>query len=456
MTEPNNGLLAISPIDGRYQSKLYELNIFFSEFALIKYRLRIEIEYVIALSKEKQFTGLTVLSTGYQTQLRKIYQSFTAADAETVKSIEAETRHDVKAVEYYLQQKLAQTRLKKLIPWIHFALTSEDVNNLAYSLMWQEALRHVHIPNLKMLYRDFRTMARRYKDIPLLAMTHGQPATPTTVGKELAVFAQRLDVQLKELGSRSLQGKLSGATGTWGAHQVSYPIVNWPNFSKRFVKSLGLEPNLLTTQIEPHDSLAASFHTLMRINTILLDFCRDMWMYISRGVFQQKAVAGEVGSSTMPHKINPIQFENAEGNLGLANALLQHLAQKLPVSRLQRDLSDSTAIRSQGVGMAHSLLAVKNITSGLKRLVVNKAGIDNELNQHWEVLAEAIQTILRKNGREEAYEELKALTRGHSMDQETLVSFVRELNISEDDKRRLLELLPQTYLGLASKLVELL
>ncbi len=449
-------LFAISPLDGRYRGQIKELEIFFSEFALIRYRLKVEIEYLIALGAEKKFTAYLALSTSYQSQMRSLYHDFSADDARRVKEIEATTNHDVKAVEYWLREKLEATRLKKFSPWIHFALTSEDVNNLAYALMWQEALKNVYFPAAKSLYRDLRKLARRYKNTALLALTHGQPATPTTVGKELAVFAHRLNGQLEALQNINLTGKLAGASGSWAAHQISFPEVNWTVFSTRFIKSLGLEPLLLTTQIEPHDNLAASYQALTRINTILIDLCRDNWTYISRGVFQQKKVSGEVGSSTMPHKINPIQFENAEGNLGVANALLNHLVQKLPVSRLQRDLTDSTVLRTQGVPLAHSLLAVKNIRSGLNRLTINKPAIDAELDRHWEVLAEAIQTILRKSGRSDAYEQLKELTRGHAIDKEKIRSFIADLEIPETERLVLLDLLPHNYLGLAPQLVELL
>jgi len=449
-------LFSIAPIDGRYWSKLKELGIFFSEFALIKYRVRVEVEYLIALGAEKKFTAYAALSTSYQSQLRKLYQDFSAVDALRVKEIEQKTNHDVKAVEYWLQEQLAETRLKKFSPWIHFALTSEDINNLAYSLMWQDAVKHIYLPGLKSLYRNLRTLARRYKQIPLLSLTHGQPATPTTVGKELAVFAFRLQQQMQALQSQTLTGKLAGASGTWAAHQISFPQVNWLAFSAHFVKSLGLEPNLLTTQIEPHDNLAASYQALIRVNTILIDLCQDLWTYISRGIFQQKKVPGEVGSSTMPHKINPIQFENAEGNLGIANALLDHLAVKLPVSRLQRDLTDSTVLRNQGVPLAHSLLAIKNIIDGLQRIVINAAVINRELEQHWEVLAEAIQIILRKCGRSDAYEQLKELTRGHSIDKNSIRSFIANLDIPENERLLLLDLQPQNYNGLAPQLVELL
>ncbi len=452
----NPQLTSISPVDGRYRKETAELSIFLSEFALIKYRIKIEIEYLIALSKEKKFTALPPLSTSYQSQLRKYYSNFSTAAALKVKEIERQTNHDVKAVEYYLREQFENTRLKSLSPWIHFALTSEDVNNLSYTLMYRDALTHVILPLIKKLYRELRSFARQNAKIPLLALTHGQPATPTTVGKEIAVFASRLDRQMRYLLKHQLTGKISGASGTWAAHVVSFPKVRWVNFSTRLVKALGLEPNLLTTQIEPHDSLAESYHYLVQLNSILIDFCRDVWTYISRGVFTQKAVAGEIGSSTMPHKINPIQFENAEGNLGIANAVLGHLAQKLPVSRLQRDLSDSTAIRNQGVPLAHLLLAGKNILTGLQRLAVNKKLCWEELDAHWEVLAEAIQTVLRKAGHEDAYEKLKTITRGHKIDKAIIRSFIADLDLPEEDLHNLLNLLPQTYLGLAPELVELL
>ncbi len=449
-------LTAISPLDGRYGNQVQELGIFLSEFALIKYRIKIEVEYLIALSLEKKFTALKPLSTAQQTRLHNLYRNFKPKDACRVKVLEKETSHDVKAVEYYLREKLDNQKLGRLNPWLHFALTSEDVNNLSYTLMYSDALKYVLVPALKKLYRSLRTLARRNKDFPLLSLTHGQPATPTTLGKEIAVFAARLEGQINYLNQHVLSGKLAGASGTWGAHAISCPKVNWPAFSRRFVKNLGLEPNLINTQIEAHDTLAESYHCLVRINSILLDFCRDIWAYISRGIFRQKAVAGEVGSSTMPHKINPIKFENAEGNLGIASTTLNHLAQKLTVSRLQRDLSDSTTIRNQAVPVAHLLLAIKNIQSGLDRLAPSRDVALAELNQHWEVLAEAIQTILRKAGRENAYEKLKEITRGQAITKEDIRAFVSDLDIPEKERLKLLDLTPQTYLGLAPEIVELL
>lgn len=447
-----NQLNNISPIDGRYQQQVMELSEFFSEQALMRYRVKVEIEYLIALSNEKGIKELPSFSKTEQVKLRKIYENFNSAAAQKVKDIEATTNHDIKAIEYFLQTKVK----KSLHSWIHFALTSEDVNNLAYTLMWRDGVRKGYIPTLHKLCSTLKQFAQRYKELPLLALTHGQPATPTSLGKEFAVFASRLQKQLQKMKNHQFQGKLSGATGTWAAHAAAYPDINWLTFSKRFVKSLGLEPNLITTQIEPSDSLTESYHNLIRVNTILLDFCRDIWFYISRGIFGQKTKRGEVGSSTMPHKVNPIQFENAEGNLGIANAYLSHLGQTLPVSRMQRDLSGSTVIRNQGVPLAHSLLACKNIQKGLDLLTVNRENIRKELNDHWEVLAEAIQTILRKTGDPQPYERLKELTRGQKITQEDIQTFVQTLELPEEDKQALLDITPENYIGLAAKLVELL
>ncbi len=414
------------------------------------YRIKVEIEYLIALGDEKGIKELPAFSKTEQIKLRNIYKNFNSSAAQKVKDIEEITNHDVKAVEYYLQGRLK----KSLHPWIHFALTSEDVNNLSYSLMWQDGLNQVYLPALKTVNKELKKLARKYKNVSMLALTHGQPATPTSLGKEFAVFAGRLQRQLQHIKSHRLLGKLSGATGTWAAHATSYPNINWISFSKRFVKSLGLEPNLITTQIESNDSLAESYHNLIRVNTILLDFCRDVWLYISRGVFGQKTKIGEVGSSTMPHKVNPIQFENAEGNLGIANAYLSHLAQTLPVSRMQRDLSGSTIIRNQGVPLAHSLLACKNIVKGIDRLTVNRKKIREELDNHWEVLAEAIQTTLRKSGDRLPYERLKNLTRGQKITQEDIQAFVQSLDLPKKEKQTLLDLTPENYTGLAARIVE--
>jgi len=442
----------ISPLDGRYYNSVKELSEYFSESALMGYRLKVEIEYLIALGNEKAIKNLPPFSKDEQTRLQKIYHNFNTAGAEKVKKIEATTNHDVKAIEYYIQGKVR----KSLHPWIHFALTSEDVNNLSYSLMWQDGLYLVYLPALQSVNKELKKMARKYKNASMLALTHGQPATPTTFGKELAVFCARLNRQIDQIKTHTLLGKFGGATGTWSAQTVAYPKVNWLNFSERFIKKLGLEPNLITTQIEPHDSLAESFHQVVRINSILTDLCRDMWSYISRGILVQKKVTGEVGSSTMPHKINPIQFENAEGNMGIANALLNHLATKLPISRMQRDLTDSTTLRNQGVALGHSYLALQNILKGLSRITINKVQMANELDNHWEILAEAVQTILRKSGKQDAYEQLKALTRGQSINAESMAEFVSGLKISDDDKQTLLSLTPESYIGLAPKLVDLI
>lgn len=447
-----NTLNNISPLDGRYANSIKDLSAYFSESALMGYRLKVEIEYLIALGNDKSIKDLPTFSKIEQSRLRKIYQNFNSIDAEKIREFEATTNHDVKAIEYYIQGKVK----KSLHPWIHFALTSEDVNNLSYSLMWQDGLKQVYLPTLQSVNKELKKLARKYKASSMLALTHGQPATPTTFGKELAVFCARLDRQISQIKSHTLLGKFGGATGTWSAHMAAYPKINWIRFASKFIKSLGLAPNLITTQIEPHDSLAEGFHQMVRVNSILTDLCRDMWSYISRGILGQKKVAGEVGSSTMPHKINPIQFENAEGNMGIANALLNHLATKLPVSRMQRDLTDSTTLRNQGVALGHSYLAIQNIIKGLNRITINKTQMVNELNNHWEVLGEAVQTILRKSGKQDAYEQLKTLTQGQSINAESMVEFVAGLKISDEDKRTLINMTPENYIGLASKLVDLL
>jgi adenylosuccinate lyase len=442
----------ISPLDGRYAKSVNDLSPYFSEIALMQYRLKVEIEYLIALGNEKSIKDLPAFSKDEQSRLRKIYQNFNTAGAEKIKEIEATTNHDVKAVEYYIQSKVK----KVLHPWIHFALTSEDVNNLSYTLMWQDGLKKVYLPMIQSVNKELKKLARKYKNASMLALTHGQPATPTTFGKELAVFFARLDRQIEQIKSHSLLGKFGGATGTWSAHMAAYPKTNWTRFAEKFIKSLRLSPNLITTQIEPHDSAAESYHQVVRVNSILTDLCRDMWAYISRSILGQKKIAGEVGSSTMPHKINPIQFENAEGNMGVANALLYHLAVKLPISRMQRDLTDSTTLRNQGVALGHSYLALKNIQKGLSRITINKVIMANELDNHWEVLAEAVQTILRKAGKPDAYEKLKTLTRGQSINAESMAEFVSGLKIADEDKKTLMELTPENYIGLAPKLVKLI
>jgi adenylosuccinate lyase len=449
-------LTSISPLDGRYKNEVRDLALFFSEEALMKYRLKIEIEYLIALSRETAITNLNPLSSAKQSQLRDLYKHFSTTGAQAIKRIESRINHDVKAVEYYLRNQLEGTRLAHLIPWCHFALTSEDVNNLSYSLMWRDGLIHIYLPALKKVRNRVRKLAQQYRDQPLLALTHGQPASPTTFGKEYAVYVHRINRQLEFFQQHVLLGKFGGATGTFGAHVSALPDVNWIRFARRFIKSLKFEPNLLTTQIEPHDSLTESYHGLVRVNSILTDFCRDIWQYISRGVLAQRNISGEVGSSTMPHKINPIQFENAEGNLGISSALLIHMSQKLPKSRLQRDLSDSTVIRNQGTAQGYSLLGVKNILKGLDRTVLDPQAASLELNDHWEVLAEALQTVLRRTGKSDAFEQLKNITKGQRMTQKQWLEIVDGLNLSEPYRTTLTELTPQSYTGLAEKLVELI
>ena len=452
MSDP---LKNISPLDGRYSKSIETLSDYFSESALIKYRIKVEIEYLIHLSRQKEVKELDPISDKDIKRFQKIYNSFSIEDAKRVKAIEVATNHDVKAVEYFIREKLEKMKKKRLYPWIHFALTSEDVNNLSYSLMWQDGMRNVFLPEFHEVIKKLNTIAKQFSTTAMLSLTHGQSATPTTFGKELAVFVHRLNRQFEQIKKQQLQGKFGGATGTWAAHYTAYPKMDWLNFSKKFIRSLGLDPNLVTTQIEPHDSVVESYHSMIRVNNILIDLCRDIWSYVSRGILKQKRVPGEVGSSTMPHKINPIQFENAEGNLGLANSILGHLSNKLPISRMQRDLTDSTTLRNQGIAMGYSYLACKNILKGLKRITVNKPGMKRELNSHWEVLAEAVQTVLRKSGSDNAYEQLKNMTQGETVTSESIIDFVKLLRIPEEDKKRLSELTPEEYIGIAPKLVSL-
>ena len=452
MSEP---LKAISPLDGRYSKNTENLSDYFSEHALIRYRTKVEIEYLIALSIEKEIQELKPFSKKDKEKLRKIYTSFNIDDSKRVKAIEVATNHDVKAVEYFIREKLEKINKKRLFPWIHFALTSEDINNLSYSLMWQEAFKKEFLPKLNEVIKKLKTISKQFANTPMLSLTHGQSATPTTFGKEIKVFIHRLNRQSSQMKKHTLLGKFSGATGTWAAHSIAYPKVDWLQFTRKLVSSLGLEPNLITTQIEPHDSVVESYHSIIRSNNILTDLCRDIWSYVSRGILKQKKIPGEVGSSTMPHKINPIQFENAEGNLGLATAIFDHLSNKLPISRMQRDLTDSTTLRNQGVAMGYSYLACKNILKGLARITVDKTKMKTELNSHWEVLAEAIQTILRKTGSDNAYEQLKNMTQGTEITQSTIVEFVKLLHIPKEEKDKLITLTPQDYIGIAPKLIDL-
>lgn len=444
-------ITSLSPLDGRYQSKVAELIPYFSEFALIKFRLMVEVSFLMMLSAEKGIPELPAFSDKELKLLEDILKNFDEKEAEKVKEIEKTTNHDVKAIEYYLKQKLEKTSLKKHLEFIHFACTSEDINNLAYGLMLKGAKEDVMVPMMAALVKLLGTLAKKWKTVPMLSLTHGQPATPTTVGKEFLVMQKRLERQLKWMEKQEILGKLNGATGNFNAHLSAYPKVNWPMLSKKFVQHLGLTHNPYTTQIEPHDYQSELYDTLARFNAILIDLNRDVWLYISRGIFKQKVVAGEVGSSTMPHKVNPIDFENSEGNLGLANATLRHLSEKLPHSRMQRDLTDSTVQRNIGVGFGYSLLAYKSTLKGLGKLELNKKIVQEELDQNWALMAEPIQTVMRKHSIPNAYEKLKELTRGKEITKEMVQEFVSKLDIPAEDKKRLMELTPETYIGWAGR-----
>jgi adenylosuccinate lyase len=441
-------LSAISPIDGRYAEKTAVLREIFSEYGLIRYRLIVEARWLQALSAHPGIEEVPELSAAAGKKLDRILDNFDLAEAQRVKRIEDTTNHDVKAVEYYLKEKIsAQKELAPLKEFVHFACTSEDINNLAYALMLKDARDKVLLPAADKLIRLISKLARQYADQPMLARTHGQPASPTTLGKEMAVFAQRLKRQRQQLASVELLGKINGAVGNWSAHYAAYPDVAWPDLASKLIRELGLEPSPATTQIEPHDFIAEFFHATTRLNTILIGFCRDLWGYISLGYFKQRAVDGEVGSSTMPHKINPIDFENAEGNLGVANAVLQHLAEKLPISRWQRDLTDSTTLRNLGVGAAHSLIAYLAIEKGMGKLEADAWRMGQDLDQNWEVLGEAIQTVMRRHGLPEPYEQLKRFTRGKRVGKEALREFIGGLKLPAADKKRLLSMTPADYTG---------
>jgi adenylosuccinate lyase len=445
-------LTAISPIDGRYADKTADLRPIFSEYGLIRHRVQVEVRWLQALSRHPGIPEVPPLSESAIRLLDGLVEQFTPADAQRIKDIERITNHDVKAVEYRLKEKIAgNAELEAVSEFIHFACTSEDINNLAYALMLREARAQVLLPQLDALGDAITRLAHQYADQPMLARTHGQPASPTTLGKEMANVAYRLKRQRAQLVAVPLLGKINGAVGNYNAHLAAYPELDWEDFARRFVtEDLGLDWNPYTIQIEPHDYMAEFFHAVMRANTVLLDFCRDLWSYIAIGYFRQKTVAGEIGSSTMPHKVNPIDFENAEGNLGVANALLDHLAAKLPVSRWQRDLTDSTVLRTLGVGLAHSLVAYQSCLKGLGKLEVNATALAADLDDNWEVLAEPIQTVMRRYGIEQPYEQLKALTRGQRVDRETLRAFIADLAIPADAKQRLLALTPASYTGNAA------
>ncbi len=445
-------LTAIAPIDGRYADKTTALRPIFSEYGLIRHRVQVEIRWLQALARHPGIPEVPPLSEAATALLNGLLDNFSLADAERVKQIERTTNHDVKAIEYLLKEKITgHAELDAVSEFIHFACTSEDINNLAYALMLREARAQVLLPELDRIIAAITRLAHQHADRPMLARTHGQPASPTTLGKEMANVAYRLQRQRAQLAAVPLLGKINGAVGNYNARLSAYPDLDWEDFARRFVSDdLGLDWNPYTIQIEPHDYMAEFFHAVMRANTVLLDFCRDLWSYIAIGYFRQKTVAGEVGSSTMPHKVNPIDFENAEGNLGVANALLDHLAAKLPLSRWQRDLTDSTVLRALGVGLAHTLVAYQSALKGIGKLEVEAAALASDLEANWEVLAEPIQTVMRRYGIEQPYEKLKALTRGQRVNRETLRAFIADLAIPEEARQRLLALTPADYTGNAA------
>ncbi|MCS3902269.1 adenylosuccinate lyase [Methylohalomonas lacus] len=447
-------LTALSPADGRYAGKADSLRPIFSEYGLIRHRVIVELTWLDTLTGNA-IPDIPQVDTAARERLAAIGENFDVQAAEQVKQIEATTNHDVKAIEYYLREQIkADADLKSLSEFIHFACTSEDINNLCYSLALLRAREEVLLPMLDQLIDGLRELALRYADAGMLARTHGQPATPTTLGKEMAIFVNRLQQQRNVFAQISLLGKLNGAVGNYNAHTVAYPEVDWPGVCREAVEKLGLQFNPLTTQIEPHDCIAEYNHALMRINTIVMDAARDIWGYISLGYFKQRAVDTEVGSSTMPHKVNPIDFENAEGNLGIANATLDHLAGKLPISRWQRDLTDSTALRNLGVGFAHTVIAWQAFEKGLGKLEANPQVLARDLSEAWEVLAEPVQTVMRRHGIEEPYEKLKKLTRGKPITKDVLHDFIRQLELPEATKEKLLNLRPEDYLGHAITLAQ--
>lgn len=442
-------LTAISPVDGRYRGQVVELADYFSEFALIRYRLKVEVEYFIALC-ELPLPQLADVSKEVYPLLRDIYNSFTDADAQKVKEIEKVTNHDVKAVEYFLKEKMEALGLSKQLEFIHFGLTSQDVNNTATPLTLRDAIGEVYYPLLDELVEKLDQLSREWSEVPLLARTHGQPASPTKLGKEIMVFIERIQKQVDLLQEVPVSAKFGGATGNFNAHHVAYPEINWIDFGNDFVNNvLGLTRSQYTTQIEHYDNIAAIFDSLKRINTIIIDLSRDFWTYISMDYFKQRVKEGEVGSSAMPHKVNPIDFENAEGNLGMANAIFEHLSAKLPISRLQRDLTDSTVLRNIGVPMAHTIIAFKSVLKGLNKVYLNHEAINQDLEDNWAVVAEAIQTILRREGYPKPYEALKELTRGKAgITHEAIREFVETLKVSESVKNEILRITPQNYTGI--------
>jgi len=447
-------LTAVSPIDGRYGSKTSDLRRIFSEFGLMRFRVVVELKWFIHLSEQDDLPEIAPLSTAARTCLDEIAASFSEQDAERIKFFENTTNHDVKAVEYFIKEKIAAsglTELQRINEFVHFACTSEDINNLAHGLMLSQGKDLCLTPVMQQIVTQLEELAIATKDQSMLSRTHGQVASPTTMGKEIANVVGRMRRQLEQIRLAPVLGKMNGAVGNYNAHFAAYPDVNWPGVSSRFVESLGITWNPLTTQIEPHDYIAEMFHAIARFNTILIDLDRDIWAYISLGYFKQKKVAGETGSSTMPHKVNPIDFENSEGNLGIANAILTHLAEKLPISRWQRDLTDSTVLRNLGVGIAHSIIAYQSSIKGLTKLELNAEILKSDLDGSWEVLAEPIQTIMRKHGIPEPYEKLKELTRGAALDRKAIEAIVAGLDISEEAKQQMLALTPGNYTGNAEE-----
>ncbi|MDD4979233.1 MAG: adenylosuccinate lyase [Gallionella sp.] len=449
-------LTALSPLDGRYHGKVDALRGYFSEFGLIRFRVLIEIEWLKALSAQQDIKEITPFSAATIAELDALNTNFSEHDAHAIKTIERTTNHDVKAVEYWLRDKLSgNPETAKVLEFIHFACTSEDINNLSHAMMLKGARDAVMLPALNVLTTRLQTLAHQLADLPMLCRTHGQTATPSTLGKELANVVYRLRRAHDRLDTTQIMGKINGAVGNYNAHLAAYPDVDWENFSERFVTARGITFNPYTIQIEPHDYMAELFDAYARINTILIDLNRDIWGYISLGYFKQKVVKGEVGSSTMPHKVNPIDFENSEGNLGMANAMLRHLSEKLPVSRMQRDLTDSTVLRNMGVALGYTLLAYESCLRGLNKLEVNAQRVSDDLNASWEVMAEPIQTVMRRYNIENAYDKLKELTRGQSgINRDSLQAFINTLDIPAAEKQRLLQLSPETYIGKAAKLAK--
>ncbi len=440
-------LTAISPIDGRYRNQLQQLDEYFSEYALMKYRVIIEVEYFLFLA-DNRFFKLPVKARNF---MKEAAAGFSTEDALTIKETEKITNHDVKAVEYFVKSKLEACGAANLVEWVHFGLTSQDVNNTSVPLSWKNAMEFEYLPALLNLNTAFRNLAESWRDIPMLARTHGQPASPTKLGKEMMVFVERLQNQVEQLTYIPYTAKFGGATGNFNAHHIAYPKKDWVKLGNSFVESLGLQRQQFTTQIEHYDNMAAHFDGLKRINTILMDFCRDIWTYISMDYFKQKTKKGEIGSSAMPHKVNPIDFENAEGNLGIANALLEHLSAKLPISRLQRDLTDSTVLRNIGVPFAHIILAIRSIEKGLGKLVLNEKKINEDLEANWAVVAEAIQTVLRRENYPKPYEALKDLTRGNAtIDKKAIHNFINGLNTTAAIKKELKKITPQNYTGISA------